>query len=199
MADDKRGRDKQARDAENRRLEREVELDLERGDESEPPVEAASVEEIEADLEAVAFPATGTAIVAAVGDHEVVSSDGTYTVEELIPETDRETFESPAAVSVRVRRPTVASAMKRIVEAVDTLPNATLEGSQRAGYERTLRELKAIDADDEDEGIRAIADWIVERIREDRTLPGSRAVRREAASFCRANGYEIRNDEWLGV
>ncbi|MFC7071066.1 hypothetical protein [Halobaculum lipolyticum] len=199
MADDKQGRDKQALDAENRRLQREIETELERGDEPEPPVEADALEEIEAALETVAFPATGAEVLAAVGDREVVAADGTYTVEELIPRTDRETFASPAAVGVHVRRPTVAAAMKRIVEAADALQNATLEGSQWEGYERTLRELKAIDAADDDEGIRAIADWVVEEIRENRALPGSRAVRREAAKFCRANGYEVRNDEWLGV
>jgi len=44
-----------------------------------------------------------------------------------------------------------------------------------------------------------MGDWIVEQIREKEKKPGSRAVRREAAKFCRANGYEVRNDEWLGV
>ena len=199
MADDKQGRDKQARDAENRRRRREIETELERGDEPEPPVEAESIEEIEATLEAVAFPATGAEVVAAVGDYEVVASDGTYSVEEVIPATSRETFDSPASVGGRVRRPTVAAAMKRVLEAAADLPDETLGESQRNGYERTLRELKAIDADDEDEGIRAVTDWIVARIREDHTLPGSRSVRREAAEFCRSNGYEVRNDEWLGV
>lgn len=44
-----------------------------------------------------------------------------------------------------------------------------------------------------------IGDWIVGRIRETEKLSGSRDVRRQAATFCRANGYEIRTDEWLGV
>lgn len=61
-------------------------------------------------------------------------------------------------------------------------------GFQRDAYVKTFAELEAIDADDDDEGIRAIADWIVERIREKETLPGSRDVRREAAKFCRSNG-----------
>ncbi|WP_284012557.1 hypothetical protein [Halobaculum litoreum] len=199
MADDKRGREKQARDAENRRRAREIETELRRGDEPEPPVEHGDVEAIVADLASVAFPATGAEVVAAVGDREVVTAEETYTVAALVPETDRRTFESAAAVGVYVRRPTVASAMKRIVEAVDTLPDASLDGAQREGYERTLRELVAIDAVDEDEGVRAVADWVVERVREKGALPASRAVRREAAAFCRANGYEVRDDEWLGV
>ncbi|MFC7097480.1 hypothetical protein [Halobaculum marinum] len=199
MADDKQGRDKQAHDSEKRRRAREIAIELERGDEPEPPVEQSDVEALVADLASVAFPATGADIVAAVGDREIGGVEETYTVEELIPESDHETFDSPTAVGVHVRRPTVASAMKRIVEAVDTLPNARLDGSQREGYERTLRELAAIDAVDEDEGIPVVTDWIVEQIHEKRALPGSRSVRREAASFCRANGYEVRNDEWLGV
>ena len=199
MADDKAGRDKQARDEENRQRQRDLAAELERADETEPPVDDAELGDFESELGALEFPATGAEVVAAVGDREVESSEGTYDVGELIPEADAETFDAPAAVRERVRRPTVAAAMKRIVEASETLPNADLRGSQRDAYEKTLRELKAIDADDDDEGVRAISDWIVERIRDKEKLPGSRAVRREAAKFCRSNGYQVRNDEWLGV
>ena len=38
-------------------------------------------------------------------------------------------------------------AMKRVVEATATLPNSEPSRSQRDAYEKTLRELKAIDAD----------------------------------------------------
>ncbi|MGM0398958.1 MAG: hypothetical protein ACQEQY_08185, partial [Halobacteriota archaeon] len=100
---------------------------------------------------------------------------------------------------VQVQRPTVAAAMKRVVEASQTLPNTDFRWTQRKAYEKTFEELEAIDADDDDEGIRVIADWIVERIHEKETLPTSRAVRREAAKFCRSNGYQVRNDEWLGI
>lgn len=199
MADDKKGRDKKARDAERRQRERDITAELERGDETEPPVDAAELGDFEAELDSLTFPATGTEVIAAGGDREVESVDGTYTLEELVPDTDVETFDSPSAVRVRVQRPTIAAAMKRIVEASETLQNEGLGGSQREAYERTLRELKAIDADDDDEGVRAISDWIVERIRDEEELPGSRAVRRQAAKFCRANGYQVRNDEWLGI
>nr|WP_252487400.1 hypothetical protein [Natronococcus sp. CG52] len=134
-----------------------------------------------------------------IGDRKVEADDGSYTVEEFVPETDAETFDSPFAVRMRVQRPTVAAAMKRVVEATGTLPNTDLRESQRKGYEKTFRELKAIDADDDDEGIQAISDWIVEQISDKEKLPGSRAVRRQAAKFCRTNGYEVRNDEWLGI
>ena len=199
MADDKQGRDKQAHDAERRRQERDIADELERGNETEPPVEAAELADFEAELDSLAFPATGTEVVEAVGDREVESVDGSYTVEELVPETDEETFDSLATVRLRVQRPTVAAAMKRIVEASEALPNADLRGSQREAYEKTLRELESIDADDDDEGIRVVTDWVVERIRDKEKLPGSRDVRRRAAEFCRANGYQVRNDDWLGI
>ena len=199
MADDKSGRDKQARDEERRQREREIAAELERADETEPPLDSTELDEIDAELESLTFPASGTDVVEAVGDYRVESAEGAYPVEELIPETDDETFDAPADVRVRVQRPTVAAAMKRIVEAAETLQNEDVRGSRREAYEKTLRELKAVEADDNDEGIRVIRDWILERIHDDGTLPGSRAVRREAAEFCRANGYEIRNDEWLGI
>ena len=199
MADDKRGREKQARDAERRRDERDIVTALERRDETEPAVDDEELDEFAAELDAISFPATGAAVVAAVGDREIESADGTYTVSELVPDTEAEVFSTPTAVRVRVLRPTVAAAMKRIVEAVDSLPSASLGTSQREAYERTLRELKGIDADDDDEGVQFITDWIVDRIHETEKLPGSRGVRREAAKFCRKNGYQVRDDEWLGI
>lgn len=199
MADDKRGREKQGRDEENRQRERATAEALERGGEPEPPVEPAELTELERALEDVEFPATGTEVVDAVGDAEIVATEGPFRIDELIPETETERFDAPDAVRVRVERPAIAAAMKRIVEATDALPNADLRGSQRDAYLKTLEELKAIDADDDDEGIRSITDWIIERIREKEELPGSRDVRRRAAKFCRTNGYQVRNDEWLGV
>ena len=199
MADDKRSRDKQAHDVERRQREREIATELERGDEMEPPVDAEELADFEAELEALPFPATGVEVVAAIGDREIESVEGSYSIEELVPETDEETFDSPAAVRVQVQRPTVAAAMKRVVEASKTLRNTDFSWAQRKAYEKTFQELEAIDADDDDEGIRAISDWIVERIRDKETLPTSRAVRREAAKFCRTNGYQVRNDEWLGI
>ncbi|WP_049937362.1 DUF5789 family protein [Haloplanus natans] len=198
MADDKSGREAQARSAERRQREREIAAALERGGEAEPPIDAAELVDFEVALESLSYPATGAEIVTAVGDHEIDAADRTYTVGELLPKADVETFDSPADVRVRVQRPTIAATMKRIVEAVDALPNEEFGGSQRDAYEKTLDELESIDEDD-DEGVRVIGDWIVERIRDDETLPGSRAVRRRAAKFCQESGYRVRNDEWLGV
>lgn len=199
MADDKSGRDKQARDLEKRQRERDLAVELERGDETEPPIDATELDDLEAELATLEYPATGAEVVAAVGGQEVTSADESYTVAELVPEVDQVTFDAPAAVRVRVQRPTVAAAMKRVLEASATLQNVTLDGSQRDAYEKTFRELQAIDADDDDEGVRAISDWIVERINDAGKIPESRALRRQAAKFCRENGYPIRNDDWLGI
>jgi hypothetical protein len=199
MPDDRSGRDKQALDEENRQRMRAVLEELERGDETEPPVEEGDLDDLDAELDEVAFPATAAEIVEAVGDHEVEADGRTYDLAALLPRSGREEYESPEAVRARVQRPTVAAAMGRIVEAADEHRGVEFGSSQREGYERTFRELKAIDAVDDDEGIPVVADWVVERIRDKGTLPGSRDVRRRAAKFCRANGYEVRNDEWLGV
>lgn len=198
MADDKSGRRKQAQDAERRQQEREIAEEVERGDEPEPPVEASELGDFEAELESVEFPASGADIVAQLGDYAVQSVEGSYAIREVVPETEKEEFDSPAAVRVQIRRPTVAAAMKRVVEAGETLRNTEFSWSQRRAYEQTFRELEAIDADD-DEGIAVVSDWVVDRIHEDETLPSSRAVRRQAAKFCRTNGYEVRADEWLGI
>jgi len=199
MPDDKRGREKQARDADRRQRERDILAQLERGEETEPPVPETDLESLETELEDVSFPATGVEVVGAVGDETVASDEGMARVGDLVPETDTESYESPADVQLRVQRPTIAGAMKRVVEANAAVSHDRLGDSRREAYEKTLRALKAIDADDEDEGVRVITDWIVERTRENEQPPGSRSVRREAAEFCRENGYEVRKDEWLGV
>ena len=199
MADDKRGREKQSRDADRRQRERDTVSQLERWDETEPELAEASTDELAPGLDDLAFPATGTAVVEAVGERAVEAPSGTVSVAELVPDTTAETFASPESVRLRVQRPTVAGAMKEILEAAGTLQNESLDDSQRHAYEKTLRALKGIDADDEDEGVEVVRDWLVAQIRERERLPDSRSVRREAAEFCRANGYEVRDDEWLGV
>ena len=199
MADDKQGRDKQAHDEERRQRERDLETELQRREEPEPPIPATELGELEDELETLPFPTTAADVVDAVGDREITSPIGPYRLRELLPETDTEVFDSPAAVSAQIQRPTVAAAMKRIVEASEDLPNADFGGSRRDAYKKTLKALAAIDADDDDEGIDVITEWIVEQIDKKGKLPGSRAVRREAAKYCRTNGYEVRVDEWLGI
>lgn len=198
MPDDKRGREKQARDADQRQRERDVLAQLERSEETEPPVDERVVDDID-ELEQLEFPATGADIVAAVGERVIESDDGTMPIRDLVPETDTEVFDTPEDVRLRIRRPTVARAMKRIVEANEAVSNDRLGASKRTAYEKTLRALKGIDADDNDEGVTYITDWIVDRTHEKEATPNSRDVRREAAEFCRENGYQVSNNDWLGI
>lgn len=199
MADNKAGRDKQVQDADRRQRERAIEEELERMDDPEPPVDTSELAYFETSVETLSFPATGKDVVDAAGDETIEATDTTYTVAELVPETDVETYESPSALREEIQHPTVASAMKQVVEASAGLSNDSMGPSQADAYRRTFRELRAVDVLDDDEGIQTISDWIVEHIHETETLPDSRAVRREAASVCRDAGYEIRNDEWLGI
>ena len=199
MADDKNGREDQAQNAERRQRERAIAAELERSDEAEPPVDPSVLAFFESELEPVSFPATAAEVVAAVGETELETADGNYAVADLLPETDAERFESAAEVRARVQRPTVAAALKRVLEASERLSTPKLGGSQWEAYERTFEALVAIDADDDDEGVQVLGDWIVGRIEAKGKLPGSRALRKEAASFCRTNGYTVRDDEWLGA
>ncbi|SDE96813.1 hypothetical protein SAMN04488067_101267 [Halorubrum xinjiangense] len=199
MADDKDGREKQAADEDRRQRERDVEAELERGDEPEPPIDPDEVDEFEAALEPLTFPATGREIVAAVGTRELESGTRVYAVADLLPDADIEAFDAPETVRERIRRPAVATAMKRVVEAAATLENEEFGRSQHEAFERTFRALSDIDELDDEEGVEAIADWAVDRIAEKETVPGSRDLRRQAAKYCRKHGYEVRNDEWLGV
>jgi hypothetical protein len=196
MADDMEGRADQAQREEQRQRRRAVEEALERGEEPEPPVE----EPLAADaLEPVSFPATAAGVVAAAGDRTVRAGDAEYAVADLLPETDTERFPDPDDVLERVARPTVAAAMKRVVEAGEDLSDPHTQPSQYEAYEQTFRALRAVDAVDDDAVIDEVADWLVERIEEKGTLPGSRQVRRQAAKVVRSHGYEIRTDEWLGA
>lgn len=199
MADDKEGREKQAQDADDRQRRRDIAAELERGDEPEPDIDAADLDDVEAELESLEFPATGAEVLAAIGDRDIGPSDDRYTVEQLVPKTDEVVFDSPDRVRVRIQRPTVAAAMKRIVELSETLPNEELSESQHDAYEKTFLELKRLSPDDEDEEIGVVRDWVVDRIRDKEKLPSSRQIRRQAAKVCRQNGYRIRNDDWLGI
>lgn len=70
---------------------------------------------------------------------------------------------------------------------------------QHEVYEKTFRALEDATPDDDDEGVLVMTEWIVERIQTTGNRPGSRAVRRRAAKYCRENGIEVGNNDWLGV
>ncbi|MDR5655637.1 hypothetical protein RH831_00370 [Halodesulfurarchaeum sp. HSR-GB] len=199
MPDDKRGREKQARNADRRQRKRAIASELERMDEPEPEIDEGELALFETALEELEFPVTATEVVFEMGHQELEGIEQAYSVAELLPATESISFNRPEEVRVQVQRPSIATALKRIVEETDSIQGASLTGSQLETYEKTFLELKAIDAVDDDEGIPVLRDWILESLRENGELPGSRGVRRRAADYCRENGYEVRNDEWLGI
>ncbi|USZ68773.1 hypothetical protein NGM10_03315 [Halorussus salilacus] len=93
---------------------------------------------------------------------------------------------------------TVESAMRRIEAADDSRTDADDRQQQYEMYRKTFRALEDIEPDDDDEGIAAVADWIVERLETDGERPGSREVRRRARKFCERNGYDVSDNDWLG-
>lgn len=194
MADDKRGRESQAREEDRRQRERTLQRDLDHMDDPTAVVDEATLDAVASRLDAVSFPARGAEVVAAVGDERLGPTS--QTVDELVP--DEESFDSTEHVRRRLERPDVAAAMRRIVEAAASLPNRGPWGSRRDAYFRTLREVAALDDPDDGTALSDLTDWIVAEVEAD-GLPGSRDVRRQAAKICRAEGHEIRNDEWLGV
>jgi hypothetical protein len=196
MADDKQGREDQARAADRRRQERDIAEALERRDETEPPIPDAELAEVEEVLESVEFPAKAADIVEATDGAVIETPVGSYAVAELLPE-DR--YRSRAAVRARLQRPAISTALARIDAATAEVGGVELSDSRRETYEKTLRALASIDATDRDEGVEAVTDWILDRLAETGDLPSSRAVRREAARFCRSNGYSVSNNDWLGI
>lgn len=96
MADDTQGREEQADREEERQREREVEEARTRGDEQEPmggdPGDRLG--ELDAALTAHDYPATTTELVAAYGEHELETQDGTHSLADVLAATDDQTHES---------------------------------------------------------------------------------------------------------
>ena len=193
MGDTKDGRDDQAQDELKRQRQRAVQEELERWHETEPP------RELEDALEDLTYPATVDEVAEEVGDYEVSVGDETIPVAEVVERSNVDRFDSPAEARERIQKPSVAASLRRLL-AVSS--EAGLEDDFRARedtYEKTLRALEDVDADDDDEGIAAVTAWVVEHVEEKGKLPKSRRVRNYAAEFCRENDYEIRDDAWLGA
>ncbi|AGN02257.1 hypothetical protein L593_11570 [Salinarchaeum sp. Harcht-Bsk1] len=198
MADDKRGREAQARQADRRQRDRELREALARADEPEPPEPEPFVEaDLDEEIKTADYPMTERELVAAHGTRTVETSSGEEPLENVLLPTPG-TYTSPRSVERRIGRPTVASAMRRIDAASKAAGVERME-SRRSAYEHTLHELAEIDADDDDEGIEVVTDWIVEQVEETGSLPSSRRVRHRAATFCRSNGYPVPVDSWLGA
>ena len=92
MADTKDGRERQARNEENRQRIRAMKEELARGDEAEPA-------DILADEE---YPLTADELRAEYAEHEVETDSGTERLEDVLAPAEGETFDSPAEVRRRL-------------------------------------------------------------------------------------------------
>jgi len=193
MGDTKDGRDKQAQDERRRQIERATKEELTRYHETEPP------RELDDALEELEYPAPADQVVEADGEYEVQTEDDAIPVAEVVEESARDEYESPEDARQKLQRPSVAASLRRL----ETVSRETGLREQfrerRDAYKKTLRALEDVDADDEDEGIAFVTAWLIDEMRENERLPKSRKVRKRAAKFCRSNGYEVRNDDWLGA
>lgn len=105
MADDKKGRNKQADDEENRQRKRDMKEARNRADELEP-MDTESTEQLgtlDAALDDHDYPTTTEELVSAYGDHEVDTRSGTKTVGDVLSGTDDETYESADDVRNRIQ------------------------------------------------------------------------------------------------
>jgi len=193
MGDTKEGRENQAQDELERQRQRAVQEELARWDETEPP------RELDDALDDLDYPVTTEAVAEAVGDYEVPVGDDVIPVAKIVQRSARDGFDSPEEARDRIRRPSVAASLRRLLALSTEAGMADDFRAREEAYEKTLRALEDVDADDEDEGIAAVTEWIAERVEETGSLPKSRRVRNYAAEFCRDNGYAVRDDGWLGA
>lgn len=193
MGDTREGRENQAQAELERQQQRAVQEELDRWHETEPPRELANA------LESLSYPVTADEVAETVGDYEVaVSDDEAIPVAEIVERSTVERFDSPDEARERIQKPSVAASLRRLRAASDEAGLGSEYRSKADTFEKTLRALENIDADDDDEGVAAVTAWVVERLEEAGSLPKSRRVRNFAAAFCREHGHEVRDDDWLG-
>jgi hypothetical protein len=194
MGDTKEGREDQAQTELERQQQRAVREELERWHETEPPRELADA------LESLSYPVTADEVAETVGDYEVaVSDDEVIPVAEIVERSTVERFDSAEEARERIQKPSVAASLRRLRAASDEVGLGSEYRAKADTFEKTLRALENVDADDDDEGVAAVTAWVVEHLEESGSLPKSRRVRNFAAAFCRERGYEVRDDDWLGA
>lgn len=89
------------------------------------------------------------------------------------------------------------AAMRRIAEADRSREDTDDRDQQHEMYRKTLAALTDVTPEDDDEGVTVVAEWILEELERTGERPSSRAVRQRAVTYCRENGHEISNNEWL--
>ncbi|MFC4439296.1 MULTISPECIES: DUF5789 family protein [Natrialbaceae] len=105
MADDKKGRDKQADDEERRQRERELEEARDRADEPEPVHDETgdrlgSFDEV---LENQEYPTTTDEVIESHGEHEIETREGWKSIGEVLEPVDNERYDSATDVRDRIQ------------------------------------------------------------------------------------------------
>ena len=105
MADDKQGRDDQADDAERRQRERELEEARNRGDEAEPIREdpGEQLGNLDEALQTHEYPTTTEELINAYGDYEIEIQDGRKPLDEVLAQTDNQTYDSADDARSRIQ------------------------------------------------------------------------------------------------
>lgn len=105
MADDKRGREKQAADRERRQREREMEEARDRADEAEPVHDdpGERLGDLDDALEAHEYPTTTEELIAAYGDREVETRDGSRSLEDVLAPLDNEQYDTADDARTRIQ------------------------------------------------------------------------------------------------
>lgn len=105
MADDKRGREKQARDAERRQQEREIEEARNRADDPEPVHDEPGerLGDLDGALEDHEYPTTTAELIEAHGDRTVETRDGWESIDDVFASVDDERYASAEDVRTRIQ------------------------------------------------------------------------------------------------
>ena len=104
MADNKKGRDKQADDQERRQRERELTEARDRAGEVEPPLNHPDHElgDLNAALETIHYPTTTDELIEVYGDRTVHSQRGSTAIRNVLALIDNETYDSADEVRTRM-------------------------------------------------------------------------------------------------
>jgi hypothetical protein len=186
------GDTKDGREEVKRGIERAPREELARSHETEPP------RELDDALEELECPAPAERVVGTAGEYEVQTDDDAIPVAEVVERSSCGRYESADDARMKLRRPSVAASLRRL-EAV----------SQETGLREEFRERRdACERTPRARGRRGRRRGRGHRRRDgvgrrgdagQRGGPKLRRARKRAAKFCRNNGYEVREDDWLGA
>jgi uncharacterized protein YwbE len=99
-------------------------------------------------------------------------------------------------VSIQRRLRTIDNAAVEALDVATRLEARAKAGSQREGYERSLREIERVAGK---QAAGELTEWIVEQIHTNEKFPHSKKVRNHGAKICRSQGFSMSDNDWLGA